>query len=54
MAAGMVTAGRDVCDYAQAFLSYSPAYRAGYATIAALGRQAKEDFARSWGLRFPL
>ncbi|OMG61417.1 hypothetical protein IL54_4880 [Sphingobium sp. ba1] len=54
MATGAATAGWDYCDYAQAFLSYSPAYRAGYATIAALDRQAKEDFARSWGLRFPL
>ncbi|WP_420143988.1 transcriptional regulator domain-containing protein [Sphingobium sp.] len=53
MATGMATAGRDHCDYAQAFLSRSPAYRAGYAAIAARDRQAKEDFARSWGLRFP-
>ncbi|WP_443018482.1 transcriptional regulator domain-containing protein [Sphingobium sp. Leaf26] len=54
MAAGIVTVSQDRCDYAQAFLSYSPAYRAGYTAIATRDRQAKEDFARSWGLRFPL
>jgi hypothetical protein len=44
----------DRCDYAQAFLARLPAYRQGYAMLASsVSTNAKEDFARSWGLRFP-
>lgn len=47
-------ASLDRCDYAQLFLARSPAYRRGCAALNTATRQAKEDFARLWGLRFPL
>jgi hypothetical protein len=46
--------GQDRCDYAQRFLSRAPAYRRGHAALnTTTVARAKEDFARSWGLRFP-
>lgn len=45
---------QDRCDYAQRFLVRAPAYRLGHAALdATTSTQAKEGFARSWGLRFP-
>lgn len=45
---------QDRCDYAQRFLVRAPAYRLGHAALdPTTSTQAKEDFARSWGLRFP-
>lgn len=45
---------QDRCDYAQRFLCRATAYRLGHAALdATTSTQAKEDFARSWGLRFP-
>ena len=46
--------GQDRCDYVQRFLSRAPAYRRGHAALnTTTVARAKEDFARSWGLRFP-